>query len=104
MTHERADPGREALLVVGGGLRLALEFVGEFHEEMVDGRPPQCELRLEVVVDLRLMHSGTLRDRTRRCTFETVRSELDDRRLDERGTGGVGEVLAGHVDSLYHLI
>ncbi len=71
---------------------------------MVERRPPEFQLRLEVVVDLGLVHTGTLGDGARGCALEPMSGELVNGSLDERSPRHGGEFLAGHLAILYHLI
>ena len=73
---------------------MAPDRVVETREEMVDGGPPQLVLRVEVIVDLRLMRSGRRSDRTRRRALEAVGSELGQRGIEQCGSGRLRPRLA----------
>ncbi len=63
-------------------------------EEVVDRGLPQRLLRLEVIVDLRLMRSRCGSDPTGRRPLETVRRELGQRGVEQRRSGGRGACLS----------
>ena len=64
--------------------------IGECHvqlcEQTVDHRFPQLTLRREVIVDLRLVSFGTIRDRGRGRSVVSLLGKLGDRRLEEQLT------------------
>ena len=94
--HEGADRLGEPVAIRGrrGAERVVLlHDPVEAAEEMVDRRPPQLLLRLEVVVDLGLVRPGTRGDGARGRTVEPVGRELVQRRVEQCLAGDGGALL-----------
>lgn len=96
MADECPDRSFERGSTTTDSLRCCVRLIMQLREQSVDRGPPQLELRVEVIVDLGLVHTCACGDRPRGRSVETVCGELMCSGLEQDRAGDGGEVTAGH--------